>query len=107
MVENELLNAVKIAMEKRELKPYYQPQYDSITNKLSSAEALVRWIKEDGRVVLPGDYLPLLEKTEMICDLDWYMLDSVCQFIKRLMKAKVRVVPIAVNFSRKHVDEVI
>ncbi len=41
------------AMERREIKVYYQPKYDATTNRLKSAEALARWIKQDGSVVLP------------------------------------------------------
>ena len=40
---------IKSAMEKHELQAYYQPQFDAVTGKLVSAEALVRWIREDGK----------------------------------------------------------
>ena len=40
------------AMKKHELKVYYQPKYDATTNRLKSAEALVRWVQNDGNVIL-------------------------------------------------------
>ncbi len=43
-----LVNDVLDAMKKDELKVYYQPKYDATTGRLKSAEALVRWIQEDG-----------------------------------------------------------
>ena len=41
-MKKDIISAVKEAMEKRELRAYYQPQYDAITNRIVSAEALVR-----------------------------------------------------------------
>ena len=62
----ELINNVKEAMKNGELQAYYQPQYDSITNRLKSAEALVRWVKKDGTVIPPVNFIPELEKSNNI-----------------------------------------
>ena len=78
-----LLSEIREAMKNREFKAYYQPQYDAITYKLKVAEALVRWIKPDGTIVYPGNFIPILEKTGAICDLDWYMVEEVCDMLKR------------------------
>jgi EAL domain-containing protein (putative c-di-GMP-specific phosphodiesterase class I) len=101
--DNELIKEIKYAIEHRELKAYYQPQYDSITNRLVSAEALVRWIKNDGTMVMPGEFIPELEKSDAIIDVDWYMLEEVCRLLNRQEKESVHRVPIAVNFSRMHI----
>lgn len=93
---------IKKAMENHELKAYYQPQYDSVSNRLVSAEALVRWIKPDGTVVPPMEFIPELEKSTAIMDVDWYMLDEVCSLIKRMMEQNKPIVKISVNFSRIH-----
>ena len=93
---------IKRAMEKHELCAYYQPQYDAMTDRLVSAEALVRWIRPDGRVASPAEFVPELEKTREILDLDWYMAEEACQTLKELGD---RALPIAVNFSRWHVTE--
>ena len=53
-----LVSDVLKAMEKHELKVYYQPKYDAVTNRMKSSEALVRWVQEDGAVVLPGGVPP-------------------------------------------------
>lgn len=96
---------IKDAMCRHELRAYYQPQYDAITNKLVGAEALVRWIKNDGNMVMPGDFIPQLEKSDVILDVDWYMLKEVCTFLKQQEEQGVQSVPIAVNFSRLHIFE--
>lgn len=104
-VEVTMHQEVKNALINHELKVYYQPQYDAITNKLLGAEALVRWIKPDGTIVMPGSFVPLLEKGNAILELDWYMLGEVCIFLKKQQEDSVHSVPIAVNFSRMHVYE--
>ena len=103
--KEELLPRVKEAMQNHELKVYYQPQYDAITNKLVGAEALVRWVQPDGSTIMPGSFIPLLEEDNTIVELDWYMLREVCAFLKRQMDEKIHSVTVAVNFSRKHIYE--
>lgn len=105
MVKEELLTNVKNAMQKHELNVYYQPQYDAITSKLVGAEALVRWIKPDGSVIMPGSFIPPLEEDNTILELDWYILREVCAFLKRQREDNIHSVTVAVNFSRRHIYE--
>ena len=101
----ELIRDVERARRNGEIKAYYQPQFDSITGKLTSAEALVRWIRPDGQVVLPGDFIPELEKSDKICDIDWHVLEEACTMLKKQQDQGIPMVPIAVNFSRRHTSE--
>ena len=41
---------------------------------MKSAEALVRWIRADGSVVLPDQFLPSMEQTGAVTMLDWYVV---------------------------------
>jgi EAL domain-containing protein (putative c-di-GMP-specific phosphodiesterase class I) len=100
-----IVNAVMTAMERGELKAYYQPQYNALTNKIVGAEALVRWVKEDGTVVPPIAFVPALERDESIDRVDWYMLETACAMLKARIDAQKKVVPVAVNFSRWHINE--
>lgn len=96
---------VRKAMDNHELKVFYQPKFDAITSRLTGAEALVRWIKPDGTTVMPGAFIPQLEKGKGILELDWYMLREVCAFLKSQQEQQIHNVPVAVNFSRMHVYE--
>ena len=60
---SEVVEHIREAMRKGELKAFYQPQYDSITSRLKSAEALSRWVRNDGIVVPPMAFIPELERT--------------------------------------------
>lgn len=50
-----------------------------MTGQIVGAEALVRWQKEDGEFLLPGEFIPVLEKNKMIDRLDRYIWEKVCQ----------------------------
>lgn len=105
MLREELLLKVKRAMRDRELKVYYQPQYDAVTSKLVGAEALVRWLTPDGSVIMPGSFIPQVEEDSTILELDWYMLNEVCAFLKKQREENIHSVIVAINFSRKHIYE--
>ena len=98
----EALEDIIKGMENREMIVYYQPQYDALTSELTGAEALVRWRKPDGSIVAPGAFIPVLEETDYIIDLDWCVLKQVCTFLQKRIEAGLKCVPIAVNFSRRH-----
>ena len=74
-MNSSFINEVIAAIESREIKAYYQPQYDANTGRLVSAEALVRWEKANGEIVSPDSFIPELEKTEAINLLDWFMAE--------------------------------
>ena len=60
---------------------------------------LTRWIKPDGTVVYPDQFIPILESTGRIVELDLYIFEQVAQFLQRNAQAGHRLLPIAVNVS--------
>lgn len=90
-----------IGLKNREFLVFYQPKIDLRSNCLTGAEALSRWYR-DGRLHLPADYIPDLEQTMDICRLDFYVLDQVCQDLRRWLDQGRQVVRVSVNFSRRH-----
>ena len=93
------------AMAKREFVPYFQPQYDALTGRPWSAEILARWIDENGKMILPGYFIPEMEMTDDILDLDWYMVREACEFLNRLDDENMPKIPISINFSGRHIYE--
>ncbi|MEE1181666.1 MAG: EAL domain-containing protein, partial [Treponema sp.] len=67
--------------------------------KLKGAEALVRWNHEDA-IILPDEFIPVLENNLSIRDLDFYMLNHVCMDIKNWLSAGKDVPKVSVNLSR-------
>ncbi|MDD5948834.1 MAG: bifunctional diguanylate cyclase/phosphodiesterase [Lachnospiraceae bacterium] len=89
------------AIQEEEFHVYYQPKVSLHNYELRGAEALCRWI-QNGMIVPPDSFIPVLEKSQKICRLDFYMLEHVCQDLQRWLSQHRQVVPVSVNFSRKH-----
>jgi len=101
---SDVLTAMQ-AMQRRELKVFYQPKIDATTSRMKGAEALIRWVREDGSVILPQQFLPAMEQTGAVAMLDWYVVEKVCLFLERLKALNIEPMPISVNFSRWHLHE--
>ena len=93
------------SLKKEEFRVYYQPKVNIATGELIGAEALCRWF-HDGRMIPPGEFIPLLEQGMDICRLDFYMLDHVCRDIRRWLDEGRSVVRVSVNYSRKHMMDI-
>ena len=93
------------ALEDREFLVYYQPKIAIDGGYLAGAEALCRWM-HDGKLVPPGEFIPVLEQGHDICKLDFYMLDTVCKDIRRWLDSGKNVVRVSVNLSRRHLSDV-
>lgn len=102
--KKQLSDQIEHAYQNREFVVYYQPKYDSKTQKLAGAEALVRWRRSDGQMVSPGLFVPLAEESGFVCKLDEYVFREVCLAQKRWMDKGLGIVPISVNLSRRHLD---
>ena len=95
-----LLAAIEEGLEKGEFTFFAQPQCNIATGQIVGAEALVRWQKPDGEVLLPGGFIPVLEKNKMIDRLDRYVWEKVCQWLKGWIDQGYSPVPISINVSR-------
>ena len=102
MKGNYLLHEIVAAMEAGELQAYYQPQYNAKKGVIGGAEALVRWVKPDGTVITPGEFIPVLEENGQLSLVDWFVAEEACKTIKQLKDKAVR---ISVNFGREHAKD--
>jgi len=88
------------ALENNEFKVYLQPKINLLDNTLSGAEALVRWIKEDGTIIYPNQFIPIFEHNGFCVHLDMYMFEKVCQLLRQWIDKGYPVVPISINQSK-------
>lgn len=79
---------------------YYQPKMLFSNRTLAGAEALVRYRLENGTIVSPQQFIPILEDTRLIQRVDFYVLETVCGQIAAWQKAGLSPMHVAVNFSR-------
>ena len=97
---NDALRDLSHALEKKEFHVYYQPVYDAFSGEIASAEALVRWIREDGTMVSPGIFVPALEDSGRISQMDLFVERSVFSFLEERYHKGQFIVPVSVNMSQ-------
>ena len=98
--EYRLLSEFMNALKNHEITFFLQPQCRISSKKIVGGEALARWIKADGTHVPPADFIPVLEKYGFIPDLDQYLWEEVCKWIKNRLDNNLPTVSISVNVSR-------
>jgi len=101
---NDITVSFPKALAEREFLVYYQPKVSLNDRHVAGAEALCRWM-HNGKLVSPGEFIPVLEQGRDICKLDFYMLDAVCKDIRRWLDTGKEPVRISVNLSRRHLSD--
>ena len=88
------------ALAEQQFIVYFQPKYQLKKMAPYGAEALVRWKKPSGEIVLPNEFIPIFERNGFITKLDYYVWEKVCQFIDSELSQGRNPAPISVNVSR-------
>ena len=94
-----LENNLRQAFEKEEFVLHYQPKVNLDSGKLSSVEALLRWNDPRTGLVLPDQFIPILEETGLIHEVGRWALHKAIEDYLRWRSAGLPVVRIAVNVS--------
>lgn len=91
------------SLAKNEFKVYYQPKVNLETNTLCGCEALTRWKAQ--RLIMPQEFIPVLENEGTIKNLDFYVLEVVCRNIREWLDKGIEPVLISTNFSKLHLSD--
>ena len=92
------------ALEKGWIRPYFQPIIRTITGSVAVAEALARWQDPEYGMLMPADFMPVLEENDLVYKLDCFMLTEALRIQKQRMDDGLQVGTISVNFSRSDFD---
>ncbi|MBQ6960681.1 MAG: EAL domain-containing protein [Clostridia bacterium] len=100
--ERRLLNDLRRAVETPEFEVYYQPKFDIQTEPpvLKSAEALVRWRHPELGMIPPGSFIPLLERSGQISEVDRIVWSQAAKQVAAWKEKYGITVPVSVNLSR-------
>lgn len=101
----QILDEFGDALHLNEFKVFYQPQIDSVSKTIIGVEALSRWVQEDGTMLMPEEYIDILEDIGKLVELDYYMIHKVLAFIGHQLKKGEKIVPVSVNLSKKHINQ--
>jgi diguanylate cyclase (GGDEF)-like protein len=96
-----LESALRRALERRELVPYYQSRVDLATGAISGAEALLRWLHPEWGLVRPARFVPLAEETGLIVPIGEFVLLEACRQTRAWIDAGLAPGLTSVNLSAR------
>ena len=99
-MEREMIPMFERALKDNRILVYLQPKVAIESGLVIGAEALVRMLDDNGKIVPPMDFIPILERTGMIIKLDFCVLDQVCALIRKWIDNGIKPIRVSVNLSR-------
>ena len=84
--QHRLSEQLRAALDRGQLELHYQPQVEGWTGAVTGFEALVRWDHPDLGLLLPGQFLPLAERTGLVVPLTLFVLDQALEDHARLTR---------------------
>ncbi len=88
-----------------EYEVYLQPKFLLKEWQVYGAEALVRWRQADGTVSSPAKFIPSLEMTGQIVELDFIIFEKVLAAMRSWMDREMKLITVSTNFSRRHFEQ--
>lgn len=89
------------ALENNLLRLHFQGVFTTDTRKLEHLEALIRMVDAEGKIIMPGQFIPVAEKTGKILDIDrWVIRKSI-----NVLAASAAIPPLAVNISGRSFND--
>ena len=95
----ELVHDLERALERGELKLVYHPQFNTATNELVGAEALLRWVHPARGHVPPATFVPLAEESGLIVDIGRWVMAEACRQAQEWSRLGLPPLRVAVNVS--------
>ena len=97
-----LANSLHRAIDRNELRVFYQPLVDLQSGQIVGAEALARWQHPDLGIIMPSKFIPVAEQTGLILRLSEVILYSVCDQMRAWRDSGINYGFVAVNLSGQH-----
>ena len=92
-------NSLRSAVDKNDFQLYYQPQFDSSTDKILGVEALMRWVHPEKGMLLPETFIPISEESGLIMPIGNWAIRAACEQNKAWQREGFRPIYVTVNIS--------
>jgi EAL domain-containing protein (putative c-di-GMP-specific phosphodiesterase class I) len=99
----ELEGDLRQALDRGELRVYYQPLVDTASGRIVCAEALLRWQHPALGLLEPAKFILLAEKTGLLISIGEWVLREACAKNVQWQKAGYEPICISVNLSDRQV----
>ena len=93
-------NDMRDSLRTGEFYLVFQPKHNAFTGELEGAETLLRWNHSELGNLYPSEFIPIMEDSGFIVEVDMYVWEETCKAIKRWEKLGIQPFPVSVNFSR-------
>jgi diguanylate cyclase (GGDEF)-like protein len=100
-----LKSKLRRAFERDELRLDYQPKYRLSDGRLAGVEALIRWDLPERGIVLPSDFIPIAEESNLILQLGDWVLNRVCADFREWQRLIPSPCPVAINLSLRQLQQ--
>jgi diguanylate cyclase (GGDEF)-like protein/PAS domain S-box-containing protein len=87
------------ALNERQFVLHYQTKIDLATRRILGLEALIRWNDPEAGLVLPGDFVPVLEESGLIIEVGRWVIEQAAADIQSWRDRGLHVPRVAVNVS--------
>jgi EAL domain-containing protein (putative c-di-GMP-specific phosphodiesterase class I)/CheY-like chemotaxis protein len=101
----DMLARMRRALENNEFRLFYHPIVDLKTGKTRAAEALIRWFPPEGKMIPPGDFIPLAEESGFISEMGNWILHTATAQMHHWRAKNLPVKQVAVNLSARQFEE--
>ncbi len=98
-------NGLVKAMERGEFSLYYQPKLEIGTNRITGAEALMRWNRRGHGLISPVKFIPVMEETGQVVEVGAWAIRTACERHISWKKKGLPPLRIAVNLSARQLRE--
>ena len=101
MLEEQMITRdMEFALQEHQFSIYLQPVCNLHTDRVVSAEALVRWNHPSHGMISSARFVPVFERNGFIVRLDRFVWEEACRFMHDAAEQGLNPVPVSVNVSR-------
>lgn len=111
VMEQQLARSLWVERELRhafngdQLHLVYQPKYSIDGTQVVGAEVLLRWEHPQAGFISPEEFIPIAEKSTLITDIAYWVLNTSCQQIRNWVQQGLNVPPLAINLSTRDLED--
>ncbi len=104
-MQAEILHSFHQALKNEEFQIYFQPKISPANEKISSAEVLVRWLRNGKMLWSPAVYIPLFEQNGFVISLDYYVYEKTFRWLQKFSDQLPKDFRLSLNVSPLHFED--
>lgn len=96
---------LRSALRYEEFELHYQPRVSTCDGKISGVEALIRWRHPSGKLIMPDNFIPLAEQTDLIVGIGEWVVNEACRQFRVWQRQGLPLERVSVNISPRQFRE--